>query len=105
LIGQTATTAIFAGSAIMAIEARDGQPSWRWDPPQTRAITGPATMKDGNVLVPTATTIAILRAEDGSVLRESLGIPVLRRMLNAETARKALDDAGAGKAFGIPSPE
>ena len=34
-----------------------------------------------------------------------LGIPVLRRLLNAETARKALDDAGAGKAFGIPSPE
>ncbi len=105
LIGQTATTAIFAGSAITAIEARDGQPAWRWVPPRSRAITGPATMKDGDVLVPTTTTIAILRADDGSLSRESLGIPILRRMLNAETARRALEDAGAGKAFGLPSAE
>jgi outer membrane protein assembly factor BamB len=102
LIGQTPTTAIFAGgSAITAVEARNGTPSWRRQAPGAGRITGPAVVKDDTVLVPTTPAIVTIRSDDGTVAKEPSNVPVLRRLLNGEAIKKAVEDAGAGTAFGL----
>lgn len=101
LIGQTATTAIFAGSAVTAVEARNGQVGWRWEPKQGSRISGPAVTKNQMILVPTNTAVVALRAEDGSVAKEPSVVPLVRRLLTIETTRKAIDEAGMGKGFGL----
>jgi outer membrane protein assembly factor BamB len=101
LVGQTPTTAIFAGaSAITAVEARNGEPSWHWRPPGAGRITGPAVVKDDTVLVPTTPAIVTVRSDDGTIAKEPSNVPVLRRLLNGEAIKKAIDDAWAGTAFG-----
>lgn len=102
LIGQTPTTALFAGGAITSVEARDGKASWRWEPPRDSRITGPAVVRGNEVLVPTmAGIVTTLRADDGSVVKEPSAVPFLRKLLNAEGVKRALDEMGAGKGFGL----
>jgi outer membrane protein assembly factor BamB len=107
LIGRTATTALFAGpSAVAAIEARDGGPSWHWEPPSGTRITGPAVVKESEVLVPTSHSIIVLRSEDGAVVKEpAAAVPNLRRLLNGDALKRAVEELGAAHAFGLqPSP-
>ncbi len=104
LIGVTRATALFTGpTAVAALNPRTGKKVWRYDPPRGSPITGPAVVRDGFVLVPTTSAIITLRAEDGAFSQENLGAPFLRRTLNSDAVKKALEDAGAAAAFGIPS--
>ena len=102
LIGRTATTAIIAGSAITAINASTGRAGWRWEPRAPSRITGPAVMRVGIVQVPTTHGIVSINAEDGGVLREPLVAPTMRILFSTESFRRALNDAGMKKAFGLP---
>jgi outer membrane protein assembly factor BamB len=104
LIGRTATTALFAGpGAVAAIEARDGGPSWRWEPTSGTRITGPAVVRESEVLVPTSHSIIVLRSDDGGVVKEATaaGVPNLRRLLNGDALKRAIEEMGATNAFGL----
>jgi hypothetical protein len=102
LIGQTPTTALFAGGAITSVEARNGKASWRWEPPRGSRITGPTVVRGSTVLVPTITGIVTtLRADDGSMVKEPPTVPLIRKLLNAESVKRELEEMGAAKGFGL----
>jgi outer membrane protein assembly factor BamB len=104
LIGRTATTALFAGpGAVAAIEARDGGPSWRWEPPSGTRITGPAVARESEVLVPTSHSIVVVRSEDGVLVKEQTAAtaPNLRRLMNGDALKRAIEEMGAAGAFGL----
>jgi outer membrane protein assembly factor BamB len=105
LAGASGNMAILCGAdAVYGLDAAGtGKRKWRYTPPADDAITGPAAVLGQTVIVPTTHGLVQLDAADGKE-RATYDVANWRRLWQTPGGRKAVDDAGASRAFGVPSP-
>ncbi|MCY2954629.1 MAG: PQQ-binding-like beta-propeller repeat protein [Planctomycetota bacterium] len=95
LVGRSDTAAIFAGTAVAAVDAPTGKVKWRYEPMGGAKITGPVVIAGGAVSVPTTDhRVVTLSAETGKLTAGKVKVPGVRQILASPTAQRALEDAG-----------
>jgi outer membrane protein assembly factor BamB len=105
LAGASGDMAVLCGAdAVYGLDAAGtGKRKWRYAPPRGDAITGPAVVLGQTVIVPTNHGPIQLDAADGKE-RATYDVANWRRLWQTPAGRQAVDDAGASRAFGVPSP-
>jgi outer membrane protein assembly factor BamB len=105
LAGASGDMAVLCGGdAVYGLDAAGtGKRKWRYAPPEEGAITGPAAVLGRTVIVPTTRGLVQLDAADGKE-RATYDVANWRRLWQTPGGRRAVDDARASRAFGVPSP-
>jgi hypothetical protein len=80
---------------VLAIDGATGKERWRYEATVNNVLTGPAVVRSGVVYIPMTTGIVTLSLADGIDVQPPAGLLDMRKIVNRQPARKALEDAGA----------